>query len=377
MIVEAVPNFSEGRDDNLIAALAEAAAGSNHLLDVHPDPIHNRTVVSVAATSADALVDSLLQAVALARRRIDLRRHRGLHPRVGAADVVPLVPLAGVTLEDCVVAAHGLGERIWAELQIPVYFYGAAARRPEARLLSRIRAGADPPDLGGELHPSAGAVSVGARPPLLAYNVVLPGAPPAAAAKLAASIRESSGGMAGVQALAFDLGGGLRQLSMNLVRLDVVTPGAVLRRARELGAELGVEIGPEEVVGLCPAAYADTAAADGRLLEARLAAAGARAGASECRRRGGRELLLLAGKLDARAAELAALGTGGDALLRGAEEAAALPRILHRAQTLTPAVVELLGYAAAGLRAAVPPDVARQHASRVEALDRWPPNPRS
>src|SRR5207248_8542149 len=119
----------------------------------------------------------------------------------------------------------------------PVYFYGDAALRPEARRLSRIRAGADPPDLGGKLHPTAGAVSVGARPPLVAYNLVLPDATAEAAAALAASIRESGGGMPGVQALAFDLGSGLSQLSMNLVRLDLVTPGAVLHRVRELAAE--------------------------------------------------------------------------------------------------------------------------------------------
>jgi glutamate formiminotransferase / 5-formyltetrahydrofolate cyclo-ligase len=371
LIVEAVPNFSEGRDDALVAALGEVAASGCYLLDVHPDPIHNRTVVSVAATSLDDLVDGLLGGVALARRRIDLRRHAGVHPRVGAADVVPLVPLEGATMEQCVGAAHRLGERIWSELQVPVYFYGAAARRPEAVALSRIRAGADPPDLGSQLHPTAGAVSVGARPPLLAYNLVLPNATPQAARQLAAAIRESSGGLPGVQALAFDLGGGLRQLSMNLVRLDATTPGTVLARARELAGELGIEIGPEEVVGLCPAAHADTAAADGRLLEARLAAAGARDGAAECRRRGGRELGLLAAKLEERATSLAELGTGGDGLLRGAEEAAALPRVLERAGALTPAAAELLGYASRTLRAAVSPEVARDHAARVEALDAW------
>jgi len=328
-------------------------------------------VISVAATSVDRLLDGLLEAVRIARKRIDLRRHTGVHPRVGAADVLPLVPLADTDMDACVAAAHRLGERIWAELQIPVYFYGAAARRPEARLLSRIRAGADPPDLGGVPHPTAGAVSVGARPPLVAYNIVLPGATPQQAAKLAASIRESSGGLPGVQALAFDLGSGLRQLSMNLVGLDAVTPGAVLARARQLAAELEVEVGPDEVVGLCPAACADTAAADGRLLEARIGANGARLGAEECRRRGGRELLLLGAKLDERAAELAALSTGGDSILRGAEEAAALRRVLERAGALTPAAGELLRYAGAGLRAAVPPAVAREHADRVAALDRW------
>lgn len=328
-------------------------------------------MISAASTSVDRLLDALVGAVKIAHRRIDLRRHTGVHPRVGAADVLPLVPLAGTDLEACVALAHRLGERIWAELRVPVYFYSAAARRPQARLLSTIRAGADPPDLGAELHPSAGAVSVGARPPLVAYNIVLPGATAEQAAKLAAAIRESSGGLPGVQALAFDLGSGLRQLSMNLVRLDATTPGAVRARARAIAAELGLEIGPDEVVGLCPAAYADTAAAGGRLLEARIGANGARAGAEECRRRGGRELLLLAGKLDERAAQLAALGTGGDSILRGAEEAAALPRVLERAGALTPGAGELLRYAAAQLRAAVPPGVASEHADRVAALDRW------
>jgi glutamate formiminotransferase len=361
VIIEAVPNFSEGRDADLVAALGAAASEGCHLLDVHPDPIHNRTVVSVAATSSEALTGSLVSSVALAKRRIDLRRHTGVHPRVGAADVVPLVPLAGVDLPGCVAIAHRLGERIWSQLEVPVYFYGAAARRPEAQLLSRIRAGADPPDLGAQLHPSAGAVSVGARPLLVAYNVVLPGAPAPAARQLAAAIRESSGGVPGVQALAFDLGDGLRQLSMNLVRLDLATPGEVLQRVRELAAGLDLEVGPDEVVGLCPAASADTPAASGRLLEARLAAAGARAGAAECRRRGSRELLLLAEGLDRRAVE----------------EAAALPRVLERAGALTPAAGVLLGCAAERLRAAVPAAVVAEHTARVEALDLWLATPRS
>lgn len=370
-MLEAVPNFSEGRDSGLIEALGAAAAAGGHLLDVHADAIHNRVVVSVAGTEVDALLDGLLGAVALAAERIDLRRHQGVHPRVGAADVLPLVPLAGTPMQSCVDAAHALGERIWAELRVPVYFYGAAARRPEAARLNRIRAGGDPPDLGTELHPTAGAVSVGARPPLVAYNLVLPDAPLGDVRGLAAAIRESSGGLPGVQALAFDLGGGLAQLSMNLVDLSLVTPARVRARAAELAEAMGLALGPDEVVGLCPAAAADTPAASGRILEGRLAAAAARAGAAGCRMRGGRELTLLAERLDGRAVQLAALGAGGDSLLAGAEESAALPRVLERAGVLDPALAELFGAAARGLRAALPVATLEEHAARVAALDSW------
>lgn len=371
MLLEAVPNFSEGRDQALIEELAAAAASGARLLDAHADAVHNRVVVSIAGTDVDRLLDGLVGAVRIAAERIDLRRHRGVHPRVGAADVMPLVPLAGTPMAACVDAAHRLGERIWSEAGVPVFFYGAAALRPEAQRLNHIRVGSMKPDLGSDLHPTAGAVSVGARPPLVAYNLVLPGAPERAVQTLAARVRESSGGLPGVQALAFDLGGGLMQLSMNLVELGATTPGRVLAEARRLAAEMGVRIAAEELVGLCPAAAADTVAADGRLLEARLAAAAARGGARRCESRGGEELERLAARLDGRGESLAALGTEGDALLRGAEEAAALPRVLERAGCWSDDLGELFGAAAHGLRAAIPEAVLAAYPERVAALDRW------
>ncbi|HEX6488533.1 MAG TPA: glutamate formiminotransferase [Candidatus Dormibacteraeota bacterium] len=371
MIVEAVPNFSAGRDERVIAEIAAVAAKGSHLLDVDADAIHNRSVVTVAAASLERLEDALFETVGVAKARIDLREHAGVHPRVGVADVIPFVPLSGVAMEECVAAAHRLGERIWRELAIPVYFYGEAARRPGSRRLSQIRAGADAPDLGDSLHESAGAVSIGARPPLVAYNLLLLHADSTAAARLASGIRESSGGMAGVQALAFDLGGDVLQLSMNLYQLESATPAAVLARARELGAQLGLEIGGEEVVGLCPAQAADSEAARGHLLEARLAAAAAHAGAGRCRDTGKAELELLAARLDSRADSLAKLGSDGDGLLRGAEEAAALPRVLERAGVLDSEVAGLFDYSARRLREAIGEPVPTELAARLEALDRW------
>jgi glutamate formiminotransferase len=375
VVVEAVPNFSEGRDRGLIEQLAAACSSRAHLLDTHSDAVHNRTVVTVAGAELERLLDSLLEAVALARDRIDLRRHAGVHPRVGAADVMPLVPLGETPMDACVDGAHRLGERIWSELGVPVYFYGEAARREEARRLSQIRAGRDAPDLGKGLHPTFGAISVGARLPLVAYNLVLPGAPPREVSALAAAIRESSGGLPGVQALAFDLGAGLVQLSMNLVRLQEVTPGQVLSQAKKLAALHGLQVGAEEVVGLCPAAAADTPACGGRILEARLAAAAAAAGAEACRRRGGEELELLGARLEARAESLGALRIEGDAFLRGAEEAAAIPRVLDRAGVLDSEMSGLLETARLGLRQAVSADVAGRHAARLEALDGWAASP--
>jgi glutamate formiminotransferase len=350
-------------------AIAAAASASHvHLLDSHGDPDHNRLVVTAAGTAPDDLADALLRAVSEAVRRIDLRTHGGVHPRVGAADVVPIVPLDGTPMVACVELARTLGERIWRELHVPVYLYGEAARRREAVRLASIRGGALEPDLGGPaLHPSAGAVCVGARKPLVAYNVLLPGATRDDAAELARAVRASSGGLQGVQALAFVLGDGTAQLSMNLVDLDAAPPALVLEAVRRLAAELGIDFGGEEVVGLCPAPVA-TPAASSRLLEGRLAASAAKLAAAECRRRGSRELALLAERLDNEALELSALEATPEAMLAGAERAAALIRLLGAAGVDKPEISRLLRAAATGLRAAVP---ANLHADRVAALDRW------
>ncbi len=255
----------------MVARLAAATAPAL-LLDAHADPDHNRSVISLCGLP-ERVEEGLLSAVAEAAQQIDLRSHAGVHPRVGVADVVPLVPLTG-SLEEAAEDARRLARRIWRELGLPVYLYGLAVGGPS---LADIRAGRAQPAFGSSLHPSAGAVSVGARRPLIAYNVLLPGAASAAAAQLARSIRAASpGGLPGVQALAFRLANGTWQLSMNLVDVALAPPSLVLEEVHRRAAALGLSVGVDEVVGLCPAAFAPPSAA-GRVLEAREGAAVARA----------------------------------------------------------------------------------------------------
>jgi glutamate formiminotransferase len=357
-LFESVPNFSEGKRPNVIEAIAAGAAGA-HLLDVDPDPDHNRVVVSVVGHRAKIAV-GLIAAVGAAVDRIDMRKHHGVHPRVGAADVVPIVPLGHTTMASSRDVAREIAERIWTELKVPVYLYG------ENRTLADVRAGRARPDIGGpELHPTAGAVCVGARRILVAFNVLLPETDVAAARALARSLRESANGMRGVQALVFELPGRRVQLSMNLFRVDETTPGAVIAELERRG----VPIGAQQLVGLCPASVANQAAA-GRLLEARLAAAAARAGAARCRERVSEEHLALALRLEREADELAALGVDQGQVLAGAERAAALTPVLRAARVLDDELETMLEVASLGLRAAISEATAAAHRARMAALDR-------
>ncbi len=358
-LFESVPNFSEGRRHETIEAIA-AAADHAYLLDTDADPDHNRAVVSLAGARGP-LLEALLGAIAKAVERIDLRDHQGVHPRVGAADVVPIIPLGSTTLDECRELAREVGRRVWSELQVPVFRYGHG----EGRTLADIRAGRAVPDLGGpNLHPSAGAVCVGARRMLVAFNVVLFDIDLVGARALARSIRESSAGLRGVQALAFELPGSRVQLSMNLFRIDETTPSDVIAEL----ARRGVAMGAELVVGLCPAIGANTAA-DGRLLEGRLASAAASAGATRCEERGGEELVALARRLRKEAEELARLPADQDAIVAGAERAAALIKVLEAAHVLDVELAGLLGVAAHGLRDAVSPATEGIYRARIEALD--------
>jgi glutamate formiminotransferase len=357
-LFESVPNFSEGRRRDVIAAIASAPSRT-HVLDVDPDHDHHRVVISMAAQRS-ALLEGVIAAVGAAVQHIDMRGHAGVHPRLGAADVVPFVPLGQSTLAGARELAREAGERIWSELKVPVYFYG------ESRSLADIRAGRAQPDLGGPtLHPTAGAVSVGARLALVAFNVLLRDTDVATAQALARSLRESQAGMRGVQALVFQLSGGRVQLSMNLFRVDQTPPAAVV-------AELvrrGVRVGEQQLVGLCPAIAANEVAG-GRLLEGRLAAAAARAGAARCRSSGDEEQVALAVRLEREAEGLAALGVDQQELLAGAERAAALVPVLRVANALDAELEAMLGAAARGLRAAVSPATETAYVARVAALDR-------
>lgn len=330
-----------------------------HLLDVDADPDHNRAVISIAGLGPN-LVESLVASVGAAVEGIDVRHHRGVHPRVGAADVLPIVPLGATPLASCRELAHELGERIWADLRVPVYFYG------EGQSLADIRAGRGRLDVGGPaLHPSAGAVCVGAREKLVAFNVILPGLDSTRARALAHSLRESAGGMRGVQALVFEVLGRRVQLSMNLFRLEETSPAAVVAELERRG----VAVGSEHLVGLCPAFVANRAAA-GRLLEARLAASAASAGAQRCEERGGDEHRALATRLRKEAEQLATLPIDQAELLIGAERAAALVPVLRAARVLTEELRLMLDAAATGLRDAITPETASAYTARVEALDR-------
>ncbi len=267
-LVECVPNLSEGRAPEVIAALRAAAAAIEgvKLLDSHSDPDHNRTVLTFAGPPAQVT----LAAMRLAReavRRIDMRRHHGVHPRMGAVDVMPFVPLRDISLESCAAIAVEVGRYIGKELEVPVFLYGAAASPGHPRSLRDIRgnghlsidalaAGFRAPDFGPDSpHPTAGATAVGARGPLVAVNVNLDTDDIAIADRIARTVRASSGGPPQVQALAFPLAAqGRAQVSMNLLDYRVTSLAAVLSLVRRLCAEEGIEPGHVELVGLLPAA---------------------------------------------------------------------------------------------------------------------------
>jgi glutamate formiminotransferase len=359
-LFESVPNFSEGRSDAVIAAIAGAgASGGGYVLDVDADRDHHRVVISLAA-QRERLTDSLLGAVAAAVEHIDMRAHEGVHPRVGAADVVPIVPLGQATLAAARDLSREVGERIWNELRVPVFWYG------EQRSLADIRAGRALPDLGGPgLHPTAGGVSVGARLTLVAFNVMLPEMDMTRARALARSLREAQAGMRGVQALVFELPGGRVQLSMNLFRVDETSPAAVVAELERRG----VVVGEQQLVGLSPALAAGEVGA-GHLLEGRLAGAAARAAAKRCKDMGDQEGIALAWRLVREAAALDAIGVDQVELLVGAERAAALVPVLRAAGVLDGELEAMLGAASLGLRSAISRETAAAYSARVAALDR-------
>ena len=272
--LESVPNVSEGRDRHVVDELAEAFGRSARLLDVHTDADHNRSVFTLVGED-ERLVDSLVAGVGRARELIDLRRHVGVHPRVGAADVVPLVPLRPPDMPRARAAALAVAERIGGELGLPVFLYGEVGegRRPAffrrggpAELQRRIDAGELRPDVGPRrLDAAAGAVLVGARGPLIAFNVDLRTGDVEVARAVAAAVRATGGGFPGVRALGLQLpGSGRVQVSMNVEDWEAAALAAIVARVEELAAAHGVEVAGSELVGLMPAGAA--AAAAGALL---------------------------------------------------------------------------------------------------------------
>jgi glutamate formiminotransferase len=268
--LESVPNFSEGRDRRVIDAIGSALSAPARLLDVHSDPDHNRSVFTLVGDEA-ALTEALLAGIACARDRIDLRLHEGAHPRIGAADVVPVVPLRAEDMDRARAAATALARRIGEELGLPVFLYGelAPGRGPAffraggtEGLARRLSTGELRPDFGPErLDPSAGGVIVGARKPLIAFNVDLRGGSVEDARAIASVVRERDGGFPGVRALGLDLPeAGRVQISMNVEDWEAAALHEIVARIEAEAAARGVEIAGSELVGLMPAGAAAAAA---------------------------------------------------------------------------------------------------------------------
>jgi glutamate formiminotransferase len=292
-LVESVPNFSEGRRLDVVDRLAEAVETTPgaHLLDRTSDASHNRSVLTLAGEAA-AVEAAVENAIAVAVAEIELRHHAGEHPRIGAVDVVPFVPLAGTTMDDCVDIARSFGERIAERFDLPVYLYANAATRSDRVKLAEVRRGqfealrheiTEPgrePDFGpSRLHPTAGAVAVGARPFLIAWNINLDSADRDLAVRIARRVRESGGGLPKVQANGFMIEElGRAQVSMNLLDFSVTPMWLVWDTVADLAAAEGVEPAESELIGLAPQAaflaVADRAGAPiDAPVEARLAAA--------------------------------------------------------------------------------------------------------
>jgi glutamate formiminotransferase len=272
-VLEAVPNVSEGRDAAHISAIGDGFAKDVPLLDVHSDPDHHRSVFTIAGRE-ESLIESLLAGVAVAVELIDLREHDGVHPRIGAVDVVPLVPLEPTGIDRAALAARALAQRIGTELELPVFLYGevGAGRRPAFfrrggldELSRRVGVGELAPDEGPHrIDPRSGAVLVGARHALVAYNLDLTTADVAVAMAIAAAVRESSGGMPGVQAIGLQLSGsGRLQVSMNVIDLERAPVHEVVERVRSEAAARGVDVAAGELVGLVPERVLEAAASAG------------------------------------------------------------------------------------------------------------------
>lgn len=266
-LIECVPNFSEGTDARRVEAIVAAMRGDGvRLLDWSMDGDHNRSVVTIAGEPA-GVVEAAVRGVGKAVELIDLTRQQGVHPRIGAADVIPFVPISGIKLDQCVLFARQAGLEIWRQFGVPVFFYEAAAARPDRANLENVRRGQfeglreavlkDParrPDLGGpDLHPTAGACAVGARKFLVAYNIYFDSADVALVRAIAREVRAASGGLRGVKAMGV-LVHGRAQLSMNITDFEATPISHVYGTVRTLAARHKTAIAEGEVIGLLPEA---------------------------------------------------------------------------------------------------------------------------
>ena len=276
-LVECVANFSEGRDLKVLNEIVSAirSVEAIHVLDLQMDVDHHRSVITFVG-SKESIGEAALRSIGKAAELIDLNHHSGKHPRIGAADVVPFVPLSHVTLQDCVAIAHYVGEQAWLRFQVPVYFYEAAAKHADRVRLENVRRGqfeglreelasssSRLPDFGtGKLHPSAGATAVGARNMLIAYNINLDTPDVRVARAIAKTIRESSGGLPHVKALGIEIKArNQAQVSMNLTAFEKTPMHQVFEQVRLEAKKHGVRIAGSQLVGLVPRKALESAAA--------------------------------------------------------------------------------------------------------------------
>lgn len=264
-VVECVPNFSEGTDARRVEAIVAAMRVPGvHLLDWSMDAAHNRSIVTVAGDPA-AVVESAIRGAGKAAELIDLTRQQGVHPRIGAADVIPFAPISGIKLEQCALLARQAGQEIWRRFGVPVFFYGAAAARPDRANVEEVRRGqfeglreaiakdsSRRPDIGGpHLHPTAGACAVGARKLLVAYNIYFDSADVAMVRAIAREIRAASGGLKGVKALGV-LVRGRAQLAMDITDLELAPLSQVFHTVSALALRHNAAPAESEVIGLLP-----------------------------------------------------------------------------------------------------------------------------
>lgn len=270
-LFELVPNISEGRRGEVIdAAVAAASAAGASVLHRTSDPVHHRSVLTIAG-SAGAVVDAAVALAGVAAERIDLRNHRGVHPRIGALDVLPFVPLEGATIEDAAALARAAAQQIWERYRIPSFFYGAAATDAGRALLANVRAGEFeglperfermPPDVGTVArHESAGAIAVGARPLLIAFNVELDTGDLTLARHIASVLRERSGGLRTLRALGLRLDEGVVQVSLNVTDPAATPLARIVAVITALAAKNGVRVRRSELIGLIPQSAVEAAA---------------------------------------------------------------------------------------------------------------------
>ena len=272
-LFEIVPNISEGQRSETIDAAVEAVNGAGaYVLHRTSDPIHHRSVLTIVG-NARAVLDAAVALAGVAVETIDLRTHRGVHPRIGALDVLPFVPLNGATLEDAAGLAHEAGELIWERHRIPSFFYGAAARSPSRVLLANVRAGqfelletrfTDPrwrPDVGNiARHERAGAIAIGAREILIAFNVNLATSDINVAQQIAARLRERGGGLLTLRALGLRLGENVVQVSFNVTQYESTPLYRIVELVRRLAAAHGVAVATSELIGCIPRAAVESAA---------------------------------------------------------------------------------------------------------------------